>query len=48
MTPAHLAFLTLCLPLGSAAVIALFLRRRGSLAATISVLRPPWGRGRRL
>jgi NADH-quinone oxidoreductase subunit L len=38
MTPAHLAFLTLCLPLGSAAVIALFLRRRGSLAAAISVL----------
>jgi NADH-quinone oxidoreductase subunit L len=38
MTSAHLAFLTLCLPLGSAAVIALFLRRRGNLAATISVL----------
>jgi len=38
MTPAHLAFLTLCLPLGSAAVIALFLRRHGNLAAGISVL----------
>src|ERR1700761_6431751 len=38
MTAAHLAFLTLCLPLASAAVIALFLRRHGGLAAPVSLL----------
>ena len=37
MTPAHLATLVLLLPLVSAAVIALFLRRQGALASYISV-----------
>jgi NADH-quinone oxidoreductase subunit L len=37
MTPAHLATLVLLLPLVSAAVIALFLRREGALASYISV-----------
>ncbi|MGH7994809.1 MAG: NADH-quinone oxidoreductase subunit L [Opitutaceae bacterium] len=38
MTPAHIACLVLLVPLGSAALIAFFLRRCGSLAAGISVL----------
>ncbi|HZZ56731.1 MAG TPA: NADH-quinone oxidoreductase subunit L [Opitutaceae bacterium] len=38
MSPAHLAALTLGLPLASATLIACFLRRRGSAAAFISVL----------
>ncbi|HWL17993.1 MAG TPA: NADH-quinone oxidoreductase subunit L [Opitutus sp.] len=38
MSPVQLALLVLLLPLGSAALIALFLRRAGSLAALISVL----------
>jgi len=37
MTPAQLATLMLLLPLASAVLIALFLRRRGALAAWISV-----------
>src|SRR3990170_4080201 len=37
MNPAQLAALVLLLPLASAAVIALFLRRRGALASYISV-----------
>jgi len=37
MTSAHLALLVLLLPLVSAAVIALFLRRQGALASYISV-----------
>jgi NADH-quinone oxidoreductase subunit L len=37
MTPAQLASLVLLIPLASAAVIALFLRRRGALAAFVSV-----------
>ena len=37
MTSAHLAFLILALPLGTAALIALALRRRGGLAAALSV-----------
>ena len=38
MTPAQLAFALLLLPLVSAAIIALFLRRAGGTAAVISVL----------
>ena len=41
MDPARLASLVLLLPLASAAVIALFLRRRGALAAAVSVGRRP-------
>ena len=37
MTPAHLALLVLLAPLGSAGLIALFLRRRGGAAAALSV-----------
>jgi len=37
MDPARLAALVLLLPLASAALIALFLRRRGALAAAVSV-----------
>ena len=37
MTPAQLACLALLIPLASAAVIALFLRRRGALASYLSV-----------
>ena len=37
MSPAQLASLVLVIPLVSAAVIALFLRRRGALAAAVSV-----------
>ncbi len=37
-TPAHLALITLLLPLASAALIALFLRRAGALAQIVSVL----------
>ncbi|HTB81945.1 MAG TPA: NADH-quinone oxidoreductase subunit L [Opitutaceae bacterium] len=37
MTPASLAILLLLLPLGSAALIGLFLRRQGALASWISV-----------
>ncbi len=36
MTPVQLAILVLLLPLGSAAVIALFLRRQGTLASILS------------
>ena len=39
MTPASLAILLLLLPLGSAALIGLFLRRQGALASWISVAR---------
>jgi NADH-quinone oxidoreductase subunit L len=38
MSPAQLAFTVLLLPLISAAIIALFLRRSGGLAAAVSVL----------
>src|SRR5579883_1948715 len=38
MLPAHLALLLMVLPLGSAAVIACFLRRHGGAAAALSVL----------
>ncbi|ACB73765.1 NADH-quinone oxidoreductase subunit L [Opitutus terrae] len=38
MTPTQLALLVLLLPLASAAVIALFLRRAGEIAAVVSVL----------
>ena len=38
MTPAQLALIVLLLPLVSAAVIALFLRRQGALASYISVM----------
>lgn len=38
LTPTHLALITLLLPLASAAVIALFLRRAGALAQIVSVL----------
>ncbi|HEY3756950.1 MAG TPA: NADH-quinone oxidoreductase subunit L [Opitutaceae bacterium] len=38
MTPAHLAALALAAPLASATLIACFLRRRGSIAAFLSVL----------
>jgi proton-translocating NADH-quinone oxidoreductase chain L len=37
MTPAHIACLVLLIPLVSAAVIALFLRRHGAVAALVSV-----------
>ncbi|AWI07930.1 NADH-quinone oxidoreductase subunit L [Ereboglobus luteus] len=37
MSPTHLALLTLLVPLASAAIIALFLRRSGTLAQIISV-----------
>src|SRR4051812_35490442 len=37
MSPVQLALLVLLLPLGSAALIALFLRRQGTLASLISV-----------
>jgi NADH-quinone oxidoreductase subunit L len=37
MSPAQLASLVLVIPLVSAAVIALFLRRRGALASYVSV-----------
>ena len=37
MTPAQLASLVLLIPLASAAVIALFLRRQGALASYLSV-----------
>jgi NADH-quinone oxidoreductase subunit L len=37
MTPAHLALLVLLMPLASAALIACFLRRRGTAAAVLSV-----------
>jgi NADH-quinone oxidoreductase subunit L len=38
MTPVQLALLVLLLPLASAAIIALFLRRQGTLASIISVI----------
>jgi NADH-quinone oxidoreductase subunit L len=37
MTPLHLALCVLLAPLASAALIALFLRRKGTMAATVSV-----------
>jgi NADH-quinone oxidoreductase subunit L len=37
MTPVSLALTVLLAPLGSAAVIALFLRRQGTLASAISL-----------
>jgi len=37
MSPTTLALLVLLLPLASAAIIALFLRRSGTLAQTVSV-----------
>ena len=37
LTPTHLALITLLVPLASAAIIALFLRRSGTLAQIISV-----------
>jgi NADH-quinone oxidoreductase subunit L len=37
VSPSHLAFLVVAVPLASAAAIALFLRRRGGLASALSV-----------